>query len=123
MPPRNQGAGGGTSATNANQSSANMPASADGSIDINRLVRLPLRSYTARNCYSFLVNRIPWMTQVENSWRLTGETLLSFPPASFAENLRLELSGLPFSVVQEIFEIVKAKIISDSSIVDADNSE
>ncbi len=115
MPPKVPAAQGGSTAT-GNQASKE----SEVPIDIERLIRLPLRSYTARNCYSFLHHRIPWMTNVESSWRLTGFTFLSFPPSAFVDNLRLELSAFPFSVVCEIFDVIKNKIIADAA---ADPSE
>jgi hypothetical protein len=45
-------------------------------MDIERLKKLPFRLFSPRNVYDFLFNQIPWMSNVESGWRLSGATLL-----------------------------------------------
>lgn len=123
MRSRNAAGGGNqTAAANPNASSASA-STTEPVIDLERLKRLPLGKYTAKNCYSFLVDRIPWMSNVEFSWRLSGETLLTFPPSVFVDNLRLELNILPYSVVCEIFDVIKEKVLADAAIPVSDGAE
>jgi len=90
-------------------------------MDINRLKQLPFRLFSPKNAYNYLLESIPWMTNVESSWRLSGATLLSFEPSAFINNLRVELSSFPFSVCSEIWDIVKEKVAADALIVVADS--
>jgi hypothetical protein len=84
-------------------------------MDPARLQRLPLRLFSAENSFAFLLNRIPWMSNVAASFRLTGAMLLSFDPDFFISNLRLELAAFPFSVCSEIWDVIKEKIAFDAS--------
>ena len=114
---------GGVQQPASNQSASTAPKPPSAEMDLDRLKRLPLGKYSARNCYTFLLDRIPWLSNVETSWRLSGQTLLSFAPSVFTSNLRLELNTLPFSVVCEIFDVIKEKVIADAAIQVAEGEE
>jgi hypothetical protein len=78
---------------------------------------LSILLYSPKVSYTLLVDSVPWLSNVEKSWRLSGKALLAFPPSSFVGALRNELTSLTFSVVSEICDVIKAKVAFDSSYV------
>ena len=114
MNKRQQNSGGSAANPAAGKPAINPAKDASSSMDPARLQRLPLRLFSAENAFAFLVNKIPWMTNVEASFRLTGAMLLCFDPEFFISNLSLELSAFPFSVCSEIWDVIKEKIAFDA---------
>jgi len=102
---RGRGVGGGGAAPNQ----SDQPA-----VNIERLKNIALSQYSPLDCYHLLVSRIPWMSNIIQSWRLSGATLLTFQPSSFVDALRLELPSLPFSVCAEIWDVIQEKVASDA---------